>query len=93
MDIIRSNILTIITFTPAVGALLLLFHKREHVRSIRWFALIITILAFVFSLHLAAYFDASDPDFQFAHSQSWRRGRFGSGSKSISYSCCCSRRA
>ena len=34
MDFITSNILTIITFTPAVGALLLLFHKREHVRSI-----------------------------------------------------------
>ncbi len=71
MDIIRSNILTIITFTPAVGALLLLFHKREHVRSIRWFALIITILAFVFSLHLAAHFDASDPDFQFGVKIPW----------------------
>src|SRR6266705_3361711 len=71
MDIITSNILTIITFTPAVGALLLLFHKREHVRSIRLFALIITILAFVFSLHLAAHFDASDPDFQFGVKIPW----------------------
>jgi len=71
MDLITSNILTIITFLPAVGAVLLLFSNREHVRSIRAFALIITILTFVFSLQLVAHFDSKNPDFQFALRVPW----------------------
>jgi NADH-quinone oxidoreductase subunit M len=71
MDFISSNILTIITFTPAVGAVLLLFFNREHARSIRAFALIITIITFVFSLHLVAHFDKTNPDFQFGIKIPW----------------------
>jgi NADH-quinone oxidoreductase subunit M len=71
MDLITSQILTIVTFTPAVGAVLLLFYDRDHVRSIRAFALIITILTFVFSLHLVASFDSKSPDFQFAVKVPW----------------------
>jgi NADH-quinone oxidoreductase subunit M len=71
MDFITANILTIVTFTPAVGAVLLLFYNRDHVRSIRAFAFIITILAFVFSLHLVAHFDSRNPDFQFALKIPW----------------------
>ncbi|HME99868.1 MAG TPA: NADH-quinone oxidoreductase subunit M, partial [Terriglobia bacterium] len=71
MDVITSNILSIVTFTPAVGALLLLFYNRDHVRSIRAFSLIITILTFVFSLHLIASFDSRNPDFQFAVKVPW----------------------
>src|SRR5215470_9302378 len=71
MDLITSNILTIITFTPAVGAVLLLFYNRDHVRSMRAFALIITVLAAVFSLHLVARFDSTSPDFQFAVKVPW----------------------
>src|SRR5262250_3025666 len=71
MDLITSHILTIVTFTPAIGAVLLLFYNRDHVRSIRAFALIITILTFVFSLHLITYFDAKNPDFQFVVKVPW----------------------
>src|SRR5437867_2522897 len=71
MNAITSNILTIVTFMPAVGALLLLFYNRAHVRSIRTLALIITILTFVFSLHLVAHFDSSNPDFQFGIKIPW----------------------
>jgi NADH-quinone oxidoreductase subunit M len=71
MDLITSNILTIITFTPAIGALLLLFYNRDHVRSIRAFTLIITVLTFVFSIHLITYFDSASPDFQFALKVPW----------------------
>src|SRR5215813_3315511 len=71
MTFITSHILTIVTFTPAVGALLLLFYNREHVRSIRMFALIVTLVTFVFSLHLVARFDSSNPDFQFALKIPW----------------------
>lgn len=70
-SLITSNILTIVTFTPAVGALLLLFYNRGHVRSIRWFALVITLLTFIFSLHLVAHFEAGNPDFQFRIEKPW----------------------
>src|SRR5262245_51479794 len=71
MDLITSHILTIVTFTPAVGAVLLLFYNRDHVRSIRAFALIITILTFVFSLHLVSSFDSKNADFQFVMKVPW----------------------
>src|SRR5579883_2125759 len=71
MNFITSNILTIVTFTPAVGALLLLLFKRENTRAIRTFAVIVTLLTFVFSLHLIAHFDRTNPDFQFAIKIPW----------------------
>src|SRR5215813_15021145 len=71
MNFITDNILTIITFLPAAGAVLLLFYRNEHIRSIRAFALVITLLTFVVSLHLIAHFDSSNPDFQFAVKIPW----------------------
>src|SRR5947199_891022 len=71
MEFFTSNILTIVTFTPAAGALLLLFYDREDARSIRISALIFTLLAFVFSLHLVAHFDSTNPDFQFGLKIPW----------------------
>jgi NADH:ubiquinone oxidoreductase subunit 4 (subunit M) len=46
MNFITANILTIVTFMPAAGAVLLLFYRREHIRSIRAFALVVTLLTF-----------------------------------------------
>jgi len=71
VNFITSNILTIVTFTPAVGALWLLFYNRGHLRSIRTFALIVTILTFILSLHLIVRFDSSAPDFQFGITVPW----------------------
>ena len=70
MQSITSNALSIITFTPAVGALLLLLGGR-NIRLIRALALVITILTFLFSLHLIANFDSSSPDFQFGIKVPW----------------------
>src|SRR4029077_6431931 len=71
MNLIGSNILTIVTFLPALGSLLLLFYNRQNERSIRTFALIISLLTFIFSLHLVAHFDSSNPDFQFGLKIPW----------------------
>src|SRR5690348_10780266 len=71
MELITSNILTIVTFMPVVGAVLLLFYNRAHVRSIRLLALTVTILTFVLSLHLIAHFDSKNPDFQFVVRVPW----------------------
>src|SRR3989441_10538627 len=70
-NLIASHMLTIITFTPAVGALLILFFNRTQARAIRTFALIVTILAFLFSLYLPAKFESGDPDFQFRLDVPW----------------------
>lgn len=64
-------ILTIVTFTPAAGALALLFFNRRSAGAIRGFALAIAILTFVLSLHLIAHFDPARPGFQFLIDVPW----------------------
>jgi NADH-quinone oxidoreductase subunit M len=71
MELVTANILTIVTFLPAIGAVLLLFYNREHKQSIRMFTLVVTILTFLVSLHLIAHFDSRNPDFQFAIKVPW----------------------
>jgi len=70
-SLITSHVLTIITFTPAAGAFLILFYRPEHIRSIRAFALIISFLTFAFSLHLMWHFDRGSSDFQFMVNAPW----------------------
>jgi len=69
--LISSHILTIVTFTPALGALLILLHNRTHVRSIRAFAVTVAVLSFVFSLHLIAHFDSGSAEFQYVVDLPW----------------------
>ena len=68
---ISSYILSIVTFTPAVGALLLLFQNRANIRAIRTIALTVSVLAFVFSLHLIAHFETGAPGFQYVVDVPW----------------------
>jgi len=67
-------ILTLVTFIPLAGAVLLLFFPRRH-RDIRWFALIVSIADFVVSLHLPAHFQkltgGSVSHFQFEINAQW----------------------
>ena len=63
-------ILTLITFVPGAGALLLLFFPRRG-RDIRWFALAISLITFVMSLHLPTYFQRSQSGFQFEIDKPW----------------------
>ena len=64
-------ILTIVTFTPALGAVLLLLFNRKSAGAIRAFSLVITLLTFLFSLHLIAHFDSSRPGFQYLVRVPW----------------------
>jgi NADH:ubiquinone oxidoreductase subunit 4 (subunit M) len=70
-ELLNNGILTLVTFAPAVGAALLLLFKRENVKAIRAFSLIIAVLTFVLSLHLIAHFDSANSDFQFAVNVPW----------------------
>jgi NADH-quinone oxidoreductase subunit M len=52
----QSHILSIILFTPLVGALLLLFIPKENKDAIRWIANIFALLGFLVSLPLVPWF-------------------------------------
>jgi NADH-quinone oxidoreductase subunit M len=68
--LIDNNILTMVTFAPAVGAILLLFN-RASVKAIRAFALAVTLLTFILSLHLISHFDSTTSEFQFVVNMPW----------------------
>src|SRR5262245_12173541 len=70
-DILNSRILTIVTFLPALGAVLLFFFGRQNVRGIRVFSMVVSLLTFLLSLHLVAHFDSSNSDFQFVVNVPW----------------------
>ena len=55
MASLNGIILSLVTFLPAAGALLLVFFPRRD-RDIKWFALGISIITFLVSLHLPARF-------------------------------------
>jgi len=67
-------ILSVITFLPAFGALLVLFISGESEnarRNIHNVALFTTIITFAVSLMLWAAFDPAKADFQFVEKQPW----------------------
>jgi len=70
-ELINSGILTMVTFAPAIGAVLLLFFGRGSVKAIRGFALAVTLVTFVLSLHLISHFDSGSSDFQFVVNVPW----------------------
>ncbi|MBV0911447.1 NADH-quinone oxidoreductase subunit M [Anianabacter salinae] len=73
-----DNLLSIITFLPAVAALILaLFLRGEDEaaqKNAKWLALIATSVTFLISLFLLAGFDASNPGFQFVEEREWLLG-------------------
>ncbi len=70
MNYINQNIVTIVTFLPLAGALLLVIFPRRD-RDIRWFALGISLVTLLASLHLPWYFDHSVKGFQFERNVPW----------------------
>ncbi|MGA9564420.1 MAG: NADH-quinone oxidoreductase subunit M [Candidatus Korobacteraceae bacterium] len=70
MNYVDHNILTIVTFLPLLGALLLVIFPRRD-RDLRWFALGISLVTLLASLHLPWYFDHSQPGFQFEQNIPW----------------------
>jgi NADH-quinone oxidoreductase subunit M len=70
MTALDSSILTLVTFVPLAGALLLLFVPRRD-RDIRVFSLVISLLAFVLSLHLPVHFQRAQTGFQYQIDKAW----------------------
>ncbi|MBA3913559.1 MAG: NADH-quinone oxidoreductase subunit M [Acidobacteriales bacterium] len=67
---ISSAILSLVTFLPMAGALLLMFFPRRD-RDIRIFALVVSLLTFVLSLHLPVYFQRNLSGYQFELNVPW----------------------
>jgi NADH-quinone oxidoreductase subunit M len=67
-------ILTVVTFLPAAGALLLLFVPRRRDAVLRGGALLVAVATFVLSLTLYVRFDAASADYQFEEFARWMPG-------------------
>jgi NADH-quinone oxidoreductase subunit M len=63
--------LSIILFTPAAGALLILLINRQNGNAIRWVANIVALAGFVVSLPLWFWFNPQAGDFQFVERAQW----------------------
>jgi NADH-quinone oxidoreductase subunit M len=63
-------ILTLITFVPLGGALLLMVFPRRE-RDIRAFTLAVAVLTFILSLHMPVHFVIGQPGFQFDVNAPW----------------------
>ncbi len=70
MSTLNTYILTIVTFGPLAGALLLLLFPRRD-RDIRVFSLVVSLLTFVLSLHLPVHFQRHATGFQFEQDVQW----------------------
>jgi NADH-quinone oxidoreductase subunit M len=68
--IANDHILSLITFMPAFGAVLLMFFPRRD-RDIRWFALLISVLTFLASLHLPWHYNYAQAGFQYELNVPW----------------------
>ena len=63
--------LTLVTFFPLVGVLVLLFLKPEQKDLARWTALIVSSITFAISIAVLVQFNASDPDLQMVVNLPW----------------------
>jgi NADH-quinone oxidoreductase subunit M len=63
--------LTILTFLPIVGALVMLIFMRGRPNAYRVTALATTIIVFAISVYLASTFKTGTADFQFQENHSW----------------------
>ena len=62
-------LLSLIMFTPLVGAVVLLFANKEN--AIRWIANVFAMLGFLVSLPLWFWLDTTSPDWQFVERHEW----------------------
>ena len=69
MSIANTPILSLVTFLPLVGALLIMLmaggDDEAGRRNSRWIALWTTVITFAVSLPIWIYFDKANPGFQF----------------------------
>jgi NADH-quinone oxidoreductase subunit M len=68
--VLNDSILTLATFVPAAGAVVVALLPRRG-RIIQWFTLLVTLLTFLLTLHLPVHFVYGQPGFQFEVDHAW----------------------
>lgn len=63
--------LTLVTFFPLLGVLVILFINRENKTIIRWTALITSLITFGISIWMLTRFNPADPDLQMVIDLTW----------------------
>jgi NADH-quinone oxidoreductase subunit M len=63
--------LTLVTFFPLVGILILLFLKAEQKNAARWVALVTSLVTFGISIAILLQFNAQDPELQLMINLPW----------------------
>jgi NADH-quinone oxidoreductase subunit M len=71
MSLTTAPILSIVTFTPLLGAVFIAMLPRDAVRNARWVAFWTTMMVFLVSLTIWLNFDKSNPGFQFVEDRAW----------------------
>src|SRR5881296_3223849 len=75
MTLPAIGLLSVVTFLPALGALLILvLVPRRHEAALRWGGLAASAATFAASLPLWTRFDAADADLQFEETLAWMPG-------------------
>lgn len=67
----HNLLLTYLLLTPVIGSVFVLFFKKEQINLLRWFALFVSLIAFIISLIVYFNFDSANPEFQFIHQVIW----------------------
>ncbi|MGB9521624.1 MAG: complex I subunit 4 family protein, partial [Anaerolineales bacterium] len=70
MDLIFHP-LTLVTFFPLLGVIILLFVNGEQKNLVRWIALVTSLVTFLISLFVLTQFQAANPDIQLELKRSW----------------------
>jgi NADH-quinone oxidoreductase subunit M len=65
------DLLTIVTFSPLLGILVILFLKAEQKGVVRWVALLTSLLTLALSIMVLLRFDPSNPDMQLVVNVPW----------------------
>ncbi len=71
MNSANFPILSVVLFTPLVGAALLLFVNRRRENAIRWIANLFGVAGFLVSVPLWFWYDPAKPQFQFIEKAPW----------------------
>ena len=66
-----SHYLSLILFTPLIGALVLLLVNKQNVNAIRWIANIVALIGFAVSIPLWFWYNPQSGDFQFVERAPW----------------------
>ncbi|HEY7447540.1 MAG TPA: NADH-quinone oxidoreductase subunit M [Vicinamibacterales bacterium] len=64
-------LLSLILFTPLVGAILILFVPKTNENGIKWIANLVTLVGFLVSIPLWFWYDPQQPEFQFVERAAW----------------------